>query len=202
MIKNIILDIGDVLVKSDYSRFFAGKGCDEETIKRLEAATFFSPVWKELDRGEWDFSRIIEGFIENDHGLEEKFRTIFNDMSGFITAFLYAKEWISELKKSGLKVYRLSNISDKICRDCAKELEFLEITDGYVLSYRERLIKPNPEIYRLTLERYGLKTEESIFIDDIEQNVKAAKELHIHGIVFKDKKQAEKEIERIRRAEK
>lgn len=201
MIKNIILDIGDVLVKSNYREFFAAKGYDEETVERLEKATFFSPVWKELDRGEWSFSQIIDGFVKNDPKLEGALRTVFADMGGFITAFPYAVDWVCGLKESGFKVFCLSNISDKICRDCAKEMEFLRYTDGYILSYREKLIKPDPAIFRLLLERYCLSAEECVFIDDIEQNVNAARALGIHGIVFHDKAQVDNEIEMLRRSE-
>ena len=199
MIKNIIFDIGDVLVKSNYHEFFLSKGYDEETAVQLEQATFFTPVWKELDRGVWSFEEIIEGFVKNAPHLEEALRTVFDDMDGFIKVFPYVKEWIQSLKKSGFKVYCLSNISDKICRDCAKDMGFLEYTDGYVLSYQEQLIKPDSAIFRLILERFGLSAEESIFIDDIESNVAAAKELGIHGIVFKNKEQAEQRIEEMRR---
>ncbi len=201
MIKNIILDIGDVLVKSNYHEFFLNKGFDEKTISRLENATFFSPVWKELDRGVWDFSQITDGFVKNDPELEEQLRTVFNDMSGFIKVFPYAVDWVRSLKESGLKVFCLSNISAKICDDCAEELEFLKYVDGKILSYEERLIKPDPEIYKRLLERYDLSADECIFIDDIERNVNAAKGLGMHGIVFHNKSQAENEIEMIRRSQ-
>lgn len=201
MIKNIILDIGDVLVKSNYHEFFTQKGYDEETVDRLEKATFFSPVWKELDRGVWDFPRIIDGFVRNDPEMEEQLRSVFDDMSGFVTACPYAIDWVHSLKESGLKVFCLSNISGKICDDCAEELEFLKYVDGKILSYEERLIKPDLEIYKRLLDRYGLWADECIFIDDIERNVTAAKALGIRGIVFKNHRQAINDIKEIRRSE-
>lgn len=200
MIKNIILDIGDVLVKSNWHDFFIGKGFDESNVKRLANATFHSPVWKELDRGEWDFSRIVDGFVENDPEMEETLRHVFDDMSGFIAAYSYAADWICRLKERGVNVFCLSNISDKICRDCSQELDFLRFTDGRVLSYEEKMIKPDPAVYRLILERYGLSAEECIFIDDIENNVNAAKALGINGIVFQNQPQADWEIEALRRS--
>lgn len=202
MIKNIILDIGDVLVRSNYHEFFIQKGYDEETAVQLERATFFTPVWKELDRGVLSFDEILDGFVRNAPWLEAPLRSAFDDMNGFIRVYPYAEDWLRSLKESGLRVFCLSNISDKICRDCADDMDFLKHTDGYVLSYKERLIKPDPEIYKRLLDRYGLRAKECIFIDDIEGNVNAAKELGIHGIVFRGKAQAENEIEMIRRSEK
>lgn len=202
MIKNIILDIGDVLVKSNYHEFFIGKGCDKKTAQRLEKATFFTPAWKELDRGVWVFERIVDEFVKNDPAIEENIRSVFTDMSGFISAYPYAADWICKLKQRGMKVYCFSNISDKICQDCANELQFLKYADGKILSCQEHLIKPDPAIYRLLLNRFGLSPEECIFIDDIEQNVTAAKELGLHGIRFQGQEQADQEIEKIRRSEK
>lgn len=201
MIKNIILDIGDVLVKSNYRSFFIGKGYDEPTAERLEKATFFTPIWKELDRGEWEFSQIIDGFVKNAPELEQPLRSVFNDMSSFIKAFPYALDWINIMKESGLKVFCLSNISGKICEDCAGELEFLKYVDGKVLSYEERLIKPDKAIFDRLLTKYGLTAAECIFIDDLEENINAARTLGIHGIVFKSKEQAQNGIDMIRSAE-
>lgn len=201
MIKNIIFDIGDVLVKSNYHEYFLSKGYDEDTALQLEKATFFTPVWKELDRGVWSFDEIIGGFVKNAPQLEAQLRTVFDDMDGFIKMYPYATEWITKLKASGVSVYCLSNISDKICRDCAKDMAFLKYTDGYVLSYEEQLIKPDPAIFRLILKKYGLAASECIFIDDIEENILAAKALGIHGIVFQNQQQAINEIEKIRRSQ-
>lgn len=199
MIRNIILDIGDVLVKSDYHDFFLKKGCDEITAERLEKATFYSPAWKELDRGILSLPEIIDLFVRNDPEMESWLRQVFNDMSGFIKAYPYSEEWVNSLKQSGLRVFCLSNISDIIYRDCADDMKFLSIVDGYILSYQEKLIKPNPEIFRLLMKKFDLNANECIFIDDLEPNVDAAKRLGIHGIVFHNREQADSEITGIRR---
>ena len=199
MIKNVIFDIGDVLVKSNYHEFFLNIGFDEDMAVQLEKATFFTPVWKELDRGVWSFEKVVNGFVKNAPQLETHLRSAFENMDGFIKVYPYVEEWILKMKISGLKVYCLSNISEKLCHDCQKDIEFLKLMDGYILSYKEQLIKPDPAIFRLILSRYNLITGECIFIDDIEDNVNVAKQLGIHGIVFRDKKQAELEIEEIRR---
>lgn len=201
MIKNIIFDIGDVLVKSNYHEFFLGKGYDEKTVAQLEKATFFSPAWKELDRGVWDFDEIIDAFVKNAPQLEKPLKTVFDDMNGFVKIYPYTIDWIRDLKSKGLKIYCLSNISDKICHDCAKDMEFLKFTDGNILSYKEKLIKPNSAIFRLLLDRYNLIANDCIFIDDIAENITSAEKLGIKGIVFKNQQQVINEIETIWRTE-
>lgn len=199
MIKNIILDIGDVLVKSNYQAFFRQKGLDEETAKRVADATFFSSAWRELDRGVWPYDRVVAAFVENDPLDEEILRTLFQDASDFIVVYPYASTWIRALKAEGLKVYCLSNLSDKIVSDCRKELSFLDLVDGRILSWEEKLIKPDPAIYHLLLDRYQLRAEECVFLDDSTVNVAAAISVGLHGIVFQNQQQAAREIERIRR---
>ena len=200
MIQNIILDIGDVLVHSDYHRFFLSKGFDEATAKRLENATFFSSAWKELDRGVWSFAEIMDAFVRNDPQIEDALRSVFSNAQGFVTAFPYAAQWIRQMKADSLGVYCLSNISDLIFRDCQSELTFLEDVDGRILSWQERMVKPDPAIYQLLLDRYQLKAAECIFVDDSEPNVLSARKLGLHGVVFRNQLQAISEIQEIIRA--
>ena len=199
MIKNIILDIGDVLVKSNYQAFFQRKGLDGETANRVANATFFSPAWRELDRGVWPFERILDAFVENDSQDEEILRTVFQDAADFIVAYPYAESWIRSLQTEGFRVFCLSNISDLIYNGCQSELGFLHLVDGKVLSWLERMIKPDTAIYRLLLVRYQLRAEECVFLDDSTVNVAAAISVGLHGIVFQNQQQAAREIERIKR---
>lgn len=76
-------------------------------------------------------------------------------------------------------------------------VEFLPEMEGGILSYKDQLIKPEPEIYQLLLKRYGLKADESVFLDDTLVNVKAAEEQGIHGIHFLTKEQAEEELRKL-----
>ena len=198
MIRNVILDIGDVLVHSDFERFFKNQGYDKAMVHRLSKATFLSPAWRELDRGVWSMDEIMDAFIRNDPEIEDALRSVFRNTEGFVRKYPYAESWIRSLKASGLMVYCLSNISGLIYDGCVSELVFLGLVDGYILSWREKLAKPDPQIYRLLLDRYSLRAEECIYIDDSETNVLAAAELGMAGIVFQGQRQADKEIQRIR----
>ena len=198
MIRNVILDIGDVLVHSDFERFFKRQGYDDAMVHRLSKATFLSPAWRELDRGVWSMDEIMDAFIRNDPGIEDALRSVFRNTEGFVRRYPYAESWIRSLKASGFKVYCLSNLSGLIYDGCSGELGFLGMVDGYILSWREKLAKPDPQIYHLLLDRYSLRAEECIYIDDSKINVLAAVNLGMTGIVFQDQKQAEHEIQRIR----
>jgi len=194
MIKNIIFDIGNVLADYRWKAYFAEFGYEEEIQKRLASATTLSPVWCEYDRGVWTEEEILQGFIANDPELEPYIRETLTSLKGLLIPFDYAVEWVKELKKKGYGVYYLSNFSYPAERDCPEILEFCAYADGGILSYQEKVIKPDPEIYQLLMERYGLAAEECVFLDDTEKNVVAAKELGMQGIWFQNKTQAEKEL--------
>ena len=194
MIRNIVFDIGNVLTDFRWEEFLADKGFDGEMIRRIAKASVESPLWKEIDRGEWDREKLMQEFVKLDPEIEEELHLAYDDVHGMVTPRDYAIPWIKELKEKGYRVYYLSNFSDKAYVECADALGFLPYTDGGILSYRERMVKPEPEIYRRLLERYGLKAEECVFLDDLEVNVEAARAEGIAGIVFKTREQAQEEL--------
>ncbi len=195
MIKNIIFDIGNVLADFCWKDFFMGFGYEGETLERLADATVKSSVWDEVDRGVWSDEELVDGFVRNAPSLEEELRQIFENVHGMVVKRDYAIPWIKKLQKAGYRCYYLSNFSHKAHTECADALDFLEYMDGGILSYRDKLIKPDTAIYELLLDRYGLKGEECVFLDDTEKNLPPARALGIHTVQFGDKAQAERELE-------
>ena len=105
--------------------------------------------------------------------------------------------WIRSLKEAGYRVYYLSNFSERVEKEAADELTFLKEMDGGILSYREHVIKPDPAIYELLLNRYSLAAEESVFLDDTLDNVKAAEKLGIRGILVENQEQAKYSLQEL-----
>lgn len=197
MVKNIIFDIGNVLADFRWREFLADKGFDEEMIERIASASVFSKVWCELDRGVWSDEQIIEAFINNDPAIEKELHQAFDDFTGMVTIRDYAISWVKELREKGYQVFYLSNFSRKAKEECEESLAFIPYMDGGILSYQDKLIKPDVAIYELLLERYGLRAEESVFMDDTLINVEAAEKVGIHGICFLNKEQAEEELRKL-----
>lgn len=194
MIKNIIFDIGNVLTDFRWEGFLRDKGFDGEVYERIVNATVLSNIWCEYDRGVWSEEQILAAFIKNAPELEVEIHQAFDDFKELVTLREYAIPWIMELKEKGYKVVYLSNFSRKAEVECGDALAFLPFTDGGILSYQEKLIKPDAAIYELLLSRFGLVAEECVFLDDTLANVEAARELGIHGIHFETKEQAEEEL--------
>lgn len=194
MIRNVILDVGNVLVDYCWKKHLNSFGFSEEIAKRVAAATALSEDWEEYDRGVLTDDEVLNRFIENDPGVEKEIRMYVENLSGVIEVYPYAEQWIRDLKAQGLHVYILSNFGEKCYNDCGSKMDFTGLVDGAVFSWREKVIKPDDAIYQCILRRYQLIPEECVFFDDREVNVEGAKRNGIHGIVFEDQAQANREL--------
>ena len=194
-IRTVIFDIGNVLVNFDWKNLYLSKGNSEEMAERMAAASVYDSDWNEYDRGVLTDEQILDSFVENDPEIETQLRTALENMKGMITLRPETVPWIRALKAQGYQVLVLSNFSHKALKDCKEDMRFLDEVDGGILSYREHLIKPDPAIYQLLMERYQLDPDACIFIDDTEPNVKAAAALGIHAIHFESRQQVLAEME-------
>lgn len=197
MIRNIIFDIGNVLTNFRWKDFLRDKGFDDAMVERIARASVMTPLWNEIDRGVWSVEKLMQEFIKMDPEIEEQLHIAYDNVTGMVTKRDYAIPWIRELKAKGYRVYYLSNFSEKAFVECADALDFLPYTDGGILSFRDKVTKPDEEIYRLLLSRYSLKAEESVFFDDTMANVEAAKAVGMHAVCFRSKEQAEEELEKL-----
>lgn len=197
MIKTVIFDIGNVLAGFAWEEYFFSFGYPEEIFQRLKKATVGSSAWQEHDRGALTDDEILELFVKNDPGIEKELKETLGNIKGMVVKYDYAIPWVKELKKKGYQVLVLSNFAAKAYRDCRDALGFLDYVDGGILSFRDKVVKPEPEIYRLLLERYHLDPEECVFLDDTEKNLLAAGKFGIHTIHFINKDQALEELRRL-----
>ncbi len=197
MITTIIFDIGNVLADFTWEEHYRSFGYDEETLLRLANATVKNPAWNEYDRGVLTDEEIMQKFIESDPGLEDILRKVLKNKKTMVRRNEYAIPWIKELQKKGYRCLYLSNFSKASETDCAEALDFIPYMDGGILSYREKVIKPMPEIYQLLIDRYELVPEECVFLDDTVRNLEAAEKFGIHTIHFRNQAQAIEELQEI-----
>ena len=110
MIKNIVFDIGNVLVRFQPDEAMREIGIEENKIAALAHATYENPVWVELDRGVIPENEIIDEMVKVAPQYEADIRRFFKEGKAFVVkAFDYAADWIKELKSRGYRVYLLSN---------------------------------------------------------------------------------------------
>ncbi len=197
MIKNIVFDIGNVLTYYTWEEHIRSFGFTETVYQRVVQATVKSSAWNEFDRGLLSDEEVTQLLVQNDPGVEQEIRQMMVNVGGLVKKAEYAIPWIQELKSKGYHVYYLSNFSFKAGKECSHALDFMPFTDGGILSCEEKLIKPQPEIYRRLLEKYGLTAGECVFLDDLDINVRAAEAEGFHGILFTTKEAAVSALEEL-----
>lgn len=197
MITTIIFDIGNVLADFTWREHFASFGYDDEMVERIGRATVMNPTWNENDRGVMKAEDIIQEFVATDPEIGKDIRKVLQDVRTIVSRNDYAIPWIQDLKGKGYRTLYLSNFSEKAETDCAYALDFIPYMDGGILSYKEKVIKPMPEIYQLLIDRYSLVPEECVFMDDTQANLVGAEKFGIHTIHFQNQAQAIEELRRL-----
>ena len=200
MIKNIIFDIGRVLVTFDPIQYVNSLGFDEETARAVVGAIFHDPLWIETDRGVIPVEEFEEAFVANAPDYEPQIREAYRKMGRMIQLMPHTMPWVKALKERGYRLYVLSNYGEYLFLKSKDRLDFMPYMDGAVISYQIQMIKPDQEIYEYILNKYGLLPEESVFIDDRPENVEGAKLIGMNGILFEDFEQASGELEKMLKA--
>lgn len=184
MIKNIVFDISNVLAPFRFKEFLVEKGFDAAMIKRIIKASAMTPYWTEYEKGKLTYDEAMAAFAGTDPDIADELHRAYDQCSGIMGSYDYTEEWIDALKSAGYKLYCITNFTPAGYEQCYDRISFIERFDGCVFSFREGIVKPDPEIYKVLLRRYGLKAEECVFIDDTEENVRSAQKLGMAGIVF------------------
>ena len=198
MINTIIFDIGMVLVDFCWQDMLKNLGFEGETFEKIANATMRNPLWQDFDRGTWSTEELIRRFVANAPEYKAEIETVFQNMDQIVTLYDYSMNWIRQLKADGYKVYILSNIPELVHLDNLDDkLRFLKEVDGAVLSYQERLLKPERRIYEVLCERYGIVPEQAVFFDDKQENVDAAREFGLNAICFKGYEQGIEELNKL-----
>lgn len=197
MIRTIIFDIGNVLVDFRWKEFFQDRGFEGERLARIARATVENPDWCEYDRGVLSDEEILQLFINKDPELESEIKATFENFGEMVRIRDYAIHWVKELKEKGYQVLYLSNYSEKMEREGKGALDFIPYMDGGIFSYKEKVIKPEAEIYERLIERYNLIPGESVFLDDTLVNLTAAARKGIKTILFQSREQALLELKKL-----
>ena len=183
-IDTVILDIGNVLIDFAWEDYLASFGYEQDIYERTADAMFRSEDWDMGDSGLITTGQWLEMFIENEPELESQIREVFASFGRSIIPYSHTPEWMRYLRQQGCRLYYLSNYSEEMYRQSKEQLSFLHMLDGGIFSWKERVMKPDPEIYRRLLDRFHIAPETSVFFDDRQENVEAAQKLGINGVLF------------------
>jgi len=184
MIKNIIFDMGGVLIRFDRKYFIERLGISGEDEELLMREVFHSLEWVRMDRGSLTDAEAAESICRRvPERLHDAVHKLVSMWDRPIMPVEGMEELIAELKDMGYPIYLLSNAS---CRqgDYWPRIPASRYFDGKLVSWSVGLVKPQPEIYYKLCATFGLKMDECVFIDDDNGNIEGAFFSGMHGIVF------------------
>lgn len=152
MIKNVIFDVGNVLVDFCWEEVFHKLGFEGETFECVADATVRSVTWNEFDRGAKPDEEIIAACIKETPDYEREIRLFYDHVGETIRTYPYTVRWeYASLEKNGYHTYILSNFPKSTYEKATEELSFEKETTGAIFSYQVKCIKPEAEIYKLLL---------------------------------------------------
>ena len=184
--KNIIFDIGNVLLDFHPQDFLKGLGLEKNIEERLYKLIFLSEEWKELDRGSIDYQVAEKIFKTKAPELKNEISLILEKWHEMLTPIEKNVDLLKSLKDYGYNIYYLSNFQKDVYEKMYNKYDFLRIGDGGVISYQVNTLKPDHSMYTILLSKYNLDPSETIFIDDSFDNIEEAKKIGFHSVLFTD----------------
>ncbi len=191
-IKNVIFDLGGVLFRRDPAK------CTPDFIDFFAFVRFpkMPLFWEEYDRGTLTLDEVIDLLCREKGVSREQCREYVRLAIDKQEEIAPTEALIRDLKAAGYRLYVLSNMSREFI-DFLRTRPVYRLFDGEVISCEERVVKPEPAIYRRLKERYALQGAESLFIDDRRENIAAAEQEGICGCWF-DREDPEKSCNALR----
>jgi len=184
MIQNIIFDMGGVIIRFDREYFIRRLGVQGEDELILMNEVFRSLEWARMDRGsisEQDaFQNICKRTPQRLHDAVEKLVYMWERPILPVDGMY---ELVAELKSKGYGIYLLSNASVRQ-HEYWPRVPASALFDGKLISADVKLVKPQPEIYTLLCDRFGLVPSECVMIDDSPQNIEGALTIGMPGVIF------------------
>jgi len=193
-IKNVIFDVGNVLVRWSPSEIIAscfGNNPDNDELSRL---IFHHEVWGELNRG---LATEVEAksTYRQTLGLSEKqIDLLFHHIRDSQELIDGTVELIIRLRLSNYRVFALTDNVKEIMNYLRERYDFWQYFEGVVVSADVQCTKPDSAIYLSLLTQHGLDAHETVFIDDHPPNVEGARRVELQALQFFDAAQCESKL--------
>jgi 2-haloacid dehalogenase len=193
-IKAFIFDFGGVLIGWDPHNLYRPFFDEPQQIDQFLSEIDFANWNMQQDRGRPFVEGVAElsaRFPQHAHLIRAYHERWEDSITGPIPGMV---EILKTLKAAGYTVYGLSNWSAETFPVAYRKYDFFRLLDGYIISGDVHLVKPDPAIFRLTLDMIGRPANECLLIDDSPQNVEAAQRLGFTSILFRSAQALDQEL--------
>jgi 2-haloacid dehalogenase len=190
----VVFDLGAVLIDWDPRHMYRSLFEDEAAMEEF-LATVCTPEWnaqQDAGRSLAEATATLVAAHPEHAELIEAFYGRWDEMLG--EPIEGTVQIARELKANGLRLLALTNWSAETFPRARHRLTFLDIFDGVLVSGTVGLMKPDPAIYRLLVERHAVDPEKAVFVDDAIKNVEAAAALGFDAIQFRSPEQLREEL--------
>lgn len=198
--KNLVFDMGNVLIEWNSEKILQAITDDIKLQNLLRKEVFETGLWVQTDEGVKTREEMIEIVTAK---IGEEYRNEITQLSRYwykyVDIYTKVQDRIIELSKNGYNIYILSNTAYTFY-DLVKEgyLPVTSIAKGIVLSCEERVLKPNEKIYNILLERYNLDPHDTMFFDDLPENIWGAARCRINGFVVENESELLTYLDKLR----
>lgn len=200
ILKNLVFDMGNVLIEWNSEKILKAITEDIHLQDLLRKEVFETGLWVETDEGVKTREEVIEivtGKLGEDY--RNEITQLLRYWYKYVDVFTKVQDRIIELSKSGYSIYILSNTAFTFY-DLVKEgyLPATSVAKGMVLSCEEKVLKPNEKIYNILLERYNLNPHNTMFFDDLPENIWGAARCGINGFVVENERELLTYLDKLR----
>mgnify|MGYP002504604767 FL=1 len=200
ILKNLVFDMGNVLIEWNSEKILKAITENIHLQDLLRKEVFETGLWVETDEGVKTREEVIEivtGKLGEDY--RNEITQLLRYWYKYVDVFTKVQDRIIELSKSGYSIYILSNTAFTFY-DLVKEgyLPATSVAKGMVLSFEEKVLKPNEKIYNILLERYNLDPHNTMFFDDLPENIWGAARCGINGFVVENESELLTYLDKLR----
>lgn len=181
MINNVVFDLGNVLISFDPEQYLIMKNYPPGIRNTILNDIFHSEEWLKLDNGDITTKEATDSIASRSVLKREEITVVFNFRSDIMYPIDSNVQLLPALKKNNIKLYYLSNFPLDVFDEIKSDYYFFRYFDGGIISSEAKLSKPDLRFYKLLMDKYALVPDESLYIDDLEINVRAAEAAGMKG---------------------
>lgn len=196
MIKNVVFDLGNVLLE-----FTPEKIVDDYVLKKSKKEAIYDNIfnskeWIMLDKGTISQKQATRRFVDRQPNNKNEIIKIMDNWISYLKPINKNISVLKDLANKEINLYILSNFHEKAFLEVKQKYDFFDLFDGKVVSFQVNIIKPEDKIYKTLISKYQINPQNTLFIDDSFNNIKAANKLQFKTIHFNYGIDLESEVSR------